>query len=312
MHVGICSNIASLRPAVERVFAASALAAEHQIVVKEITDEGDCKLAGEVLLADPGKVAPFLDRVQGLTWMQSTWAGVNALANTSRRDFTCTRLAGCFGPQMSEYVFGAIFSDDWRAYRERQDACEWAPEPFKERRRVDQMTLGCLGVGDIASVIGQRAQAFGMQTTGFASRVRPVAGFHEVTDDLAEVLEKADVIVSVLPSTPQTRGLLDGEVLKHCGSGKLFINVGRGDVVSESSLLGAIEKGWLRGAALDVFVVEPLPPDSALWKHPAVRITPHISAVTFPEDAATLFVRNLELWLKGEPLLYVVDLSRGY
>merc|ERR1711972_560233 len=111
---------------------------------------------------------------------------------------------------------------------------------------------------------------------------------------------------------PQTRGLLDKDVLSACGEGKLFINVGRGDVVSEQSLLDALAKGWLRGAVLDVFSPEPLPTESPLWKHPQVTITPHISAVTYSDDTAGLFVENLALWLEDKPLKYVVNLDKGY
>merc|ERR1739845_331619 len=101
---------------------------------------------------------------------------------------------------------------------------------------------------------------------GFASRVRSVDGFDEVSTDVASVLGQADVVVSVLPSTPKTRGLLDNGVLKACGNDTLLINVGRGDLVSEDSIIEALDKGWIRRAVLDVFPVEPLPLTSPLWK----------------------------------------------
>jgi len=312
LRIGLCTNVSGLGDAVRDVFAASPLAAEYNFTIEEATD---AMSDVEIVLADPGKLAPLLDRegsLGALRWLQSTWAGVNPLAGAKRRGYTCTRLAGCFGPQMAEYVFGAILSEDWRKLGALQAKGHWEPDSFKKRRRLEKMTLGCLGIGDIASVIGQRAQAFGMRTVGFASRARPADGFHEVSTDLAQVLCAADIIVSVLPSTPQTRGLLDGNVLRSCGKDKLFINVGRGDVISEESLLAAFEEGWLSLAALDVFAIEPLPPTSALWKHPAVRISPHIAAVTYPEDTARLFVENLGLWLKGRPLQFVVDLDKGY
>lgn len=255
----------------------------------------------------------MLDSVEGLRWLQSTWAGVNALAASRRRDFTCTRLAGCFGKQMAEYVFGAIFLEDWQRLGALQAKAEWAPGPFKKRPRLSSLTLGLLGAGDISAVIAMRARAFGMRTVALATSGGPRDGFDEVCTDLPHVLRTSDVVVGVLPSTPQTRGLLDGGALEACGQGKLFINVGRGDVVSEASLLDALRPGGpLRRAVLDVFAVEPLPESSALWGHPRVQISPHIAAVTYPEDTAQLFVENLGLWLQGRPLKYVVDLDKGY
>lgn len=312
VRVKLCSAVPQLRSHVERAFAASDLATRHTLILEELSEEAGPPWEAKVLLADPGKVAPFIDQIEGLKWMQCTWAGVNTLSGSQRRDYTCTRLGGCMGLQMSEYVLGAIFADDWRYMQKRQEAGEWDQEPLKKRPRLSTLTLGCLGVGDIPSVVASRAQAFGMKTVGLGTTVRDVQGFDTVTTDLPQVLRQSDIIVNVLPSTARTRGLLDGGALQACGSGKLFINVGRGDVVSEGDLVDALDKGWLRGAVLDVFTKEPLPATSAFWKHPLVRVTPHIAAVTHPEDTAELFVKNLALWLESKPLLYKVDLDQGY
>mmetsp|Transcript_1733 Transcript_1733/g.3719 ORF Transcript_1733/g.3719 Transcript_1733/m.3719 type:complete len:320 (-) Transcript_1733:57-1016(-) len=309
IRVGICSNIAGIQEAVEFAFAASSLTSNYVLCLEEVETPGACP---EVLLADPGKVAPLVDKLDGLRWLQSTWAGVNALGSSMRRDYFCTRLAGCFGPQMAEYVLGAILSEDWQRMRACQQRGEWSPGPFKNRRRLDQMTLGCLGVGEIAACVAERARALGMRTIGFASYERQVCGFDTVTTDLDLTLSQADIIVSVLPSTKKTRGLLDGGRLHACGADKLFINVGRGDIISEQGVLDALANGWLRGAVLDVFPEEPLPAESKLWKHQAVTATPHIAAVTHPDDAAKVFIENLELWMDGENLRFLVDLDKGY
>merc|ERR1712203_612739 len=95
--------------------------------------------------------------------------------------------------------------------------------------------------------------------------------------------------------------LLSGDVLKLC-NGAVFINVGRGDVIDDESLLRALEKGWISRAVLDVFVQEPLPDASPFWSHPKITITPHVSAPTLPNDAAHLFVENLERYVTGESL----------
>jgi len=311
--VTLCSDVEGLREAVETSFASSPLAERYELRLSDMQVGAGSPTEAEILLADPGKVAPVLESVRNLRWLQSTWAGVNALASTKRRDYTCSRLAGCFGSQMSEYVFGAIFLDEWHRLQGFQAEVQWVPEAFKKRPRLSTMTLGFLGAGDISSVIAKRAQAFAMRTVGFASREGPREGFDEVSTSLAHVLSTADIVVNLLPSTPATRGLLTGGVLEKCGTGKLFINVGRGDVVSEEALLEALRPGGpLRRAVLDVFSTEPLPSTSPLWTHPSVQISPHISAISFPDDVANLFVENLALWLRGDPPKYVVDLDRGY
>merc|ERR1711920_989868 len=100
---------------------------------------------------------------------------------------------------MAEYTFGAIMNEDWRCLESDHNESKWAPEPYQKRRRLEKQTLGTLGIGDIAAVIAKRAKAFGMRTVGYASRVRDVTGYDEVSTDLSHVLHTADIIVSVLP-----------------------------------------------------------------------------------------------------------------
>ena len=145
------------------------------------------------------------------------------------------------------------------------------------------------------------------------------AGIDRVSAELSEVLASADYIVSSLPSTATTRGLLDGEALAATLVGRpasrpppTLINIGRGDLLSEESVLSALAAGWLRGAVLDVFPTEPLPPQSKLWGHSAVRLTPHVSAVSFPADVAEIFARNLQHRLAGEPFEFEIDWAKGY
>ena len=100
-------------------------------------------------------------------------------------------------------------------------------------------------------------------------------------EELPKFLQQCDYICNVLPSTPSTKGLLSGDILKNCKERKtVFINIGRGDVISCDSILNASNNQWTGGAILDVFEEEPLPSDSALWTHPQVTITPHIARLT--------------------------------
>ena len=140
-----------------------------------------------------------------------------------------------------------------------------------------------------------------MQVVGCRRRADPrpsdaEAGVSAVypLEELPRFLGRCDYLVSVLPSTPGTRGLLDGDVLAACAPRRpALINVGRGDLVSEAAVLGALDRGWLSHLVSDVFAAEPLPTASPLWQHPKVTVTPHNAAVTQPEDVARAFAANL-------------------
>lgn len=219
---------------------------------------------------------------------------------------------------MAEYVVGQIIAHErnWLALASQQSAREWNRNLLscsgKLERKLSSLTLTMLGPGDIGQVVMQRAQAFGMKTLALKVDGVPVPGADMLCTELAPALGHGDYVVNLLPSTPATRGLLSGNALQHCRPGAVFINVGRGDVIDDESLLHALERGWISGAVLDVFVEEPLPSTSPLWDHPKITITPHVSAVTHGKDAADVFLQNLERHALGDDLKYTVDWGKGY
>mmetsp|Transcript_50151 Transcript_50151/g.131987 ORF Transcript_50151/g.131987 Transcript_50151/m.131987 type:complete len:168 (-) Transcript_50151:231-734(-) len=165
-------------------------------------------------------------------------------------------------------------------------------------------------------------EAFHMRVVGCRRRALHTAedadaGVAQVfaIDELPTFLSQCDYVVSVLPSTPQTRGLLAGDVLSACASRQpVLINVGRGDLIDEEAIVAALEKEWISHFVGDVFVPEPLPASSALWSHPKVTVTPHISAVTQPGDVADAFAVNFARFEQGGvgSLLHVFDWDNGY
>lgn len=283
----------------------------------------------EIIVGEPAAIGPIVDtRAPRLRWFQSTWAGCNQLLAASRRDYVATRLAGTFGPDMAEYAAMHVLTLERKFVEERasQQRREWratsgpdagAPTAY---RRLPSLTLGVLGLGDIGACVARTfASGFGMRVVG--CRQRPElgadAGIAQVygLDRLADFLAECDYVVSVLPSTPQTRGLLDGDALGACAArGATLINVGRGDLLTEKSICGALERGWLRHYVGDVFATEPLPPASALWGHPKVSVSPHVAAVSFPDDVAAAFQENLRRLEEGglAQLRHVFDWGRGY
>jgi phosphoglycerate dehydrogenase-like enzyme len=269
----------------------------------------------EIILADPPLIAPHLDKASHLKWLQSTWAGVDAIFRmNSRRDFLLTRVQGLFGPLMAEYILGHIIAREREVVtlaKQQRDRI-WKPEIHY--RRLSTLTLGILGLGEIGGAVARTAKTFGMTVWGLRTHDEPVPGVDRVftTEQLDEFLAGPDYLANTLPSTPLTQGLLSGGILKACQPSAVFMNVGRGDVVDEASLVTAIRKGWITGAVLDVFPEEPLPPESPLWELPNVTITPHVAAYSFPDTVAEIFTANLARYQAGESLLYRVDWERGY
>ena len=321
LRVLVCSEIVGLREAasaaVKKRLGASVAVDWLERSPASLAHGGDARqqlLDAEVILADPGAVVDVIDDAASLRWMQSSWAGVNVLFDrTTKRDYTSTRLAGVFGPLMAEYVLGYILLHERRLLlaAEQQRTKLWDDKPFTQGTRpLAGLTLGLLGCGDIGQGIALAARALGLRTVAFKRDTRvELPGVDTLHSQVAPVLASADFIVNTLPSTPATRGLLGGDALAACARSSssdttarpppILINVGRGDVMAEADIIQALEKNWLTAAVLDVFPVEPLPASSALWTHPKVHITPHVSAVSFPTDVANLFAENLELYLKG-------------
>ena len=156
---------------------------------------------------------------------------------------------------------------------------------------MPNLTIGILGLGDIGQTLAQACKALGMTVWGVGRRDKSdrqeLVDHYTTLSRFPEVLQSCDYVCNILPSTTATKNLLSGNVLE---SGKdkrpVFINIGRGDVIDEKSLIHALNEGWISGAILDVFEVEPLPKESALWKMPQVIITPHVGAVSFPEEVS--------------------------
>lgn len=128
------------------------------------------------------------------------------------------------------------------------------------------------------------------------------------------MLQECDFVVLTLPHTNETQCLFDAEMFKAMKPGAYFVNVSRGQLVDEGALIDALNSGHLAGAALDVFSEEPLPPDSPLWTHPNVIITPHLAAYSpnMINQVVELFIVNLKRYLKQESLFNLVDLEQGY
>ena len=272
-----------------------------------------CSPGPPVLLGEPDLVAAVLDDLPEVRWVQSTWAGVTPLIEQHRRDYHLTGVKGVFGPQMAEYVLGHLLAHQLRLLERlgRQAQRDWWPEPSST---LAGGTLGILGTGSIGAEIARRARVFDLAVIGLSRSGRAQADFDRVwpVADLTDFLQRADFVVSVLPDTPATQGLLDAKAIAAMRPGAYFVNVGRGSVVDETALAEALNRHHLGGAALDVFNEEPLPRVSPLWHAENTLVTAHVAARSWPRDIAALFIDNYRRYAAGEALRYIVEFDRGY
>lgn len=266
-----------------------------------------------VLLGQPDLVAAVIGALGDVRWVQSSWAGVTPLLAQGRRDFLLTAVKDTFGPQMAEYVLGYLLAYELRLLQryEHQKQRDWWPEPSGW---VQGKTLGIMGTGSIGGCIARAAGSLGLRVIGFSRSGEPCEGFERVfaADRLADFLAEPNYLCCVLPDTPATTRLLDEAAFQAMRKGCYLVNVGRGNLIDEAALLGALGRGQIAGAVLDVFQQEPLPPDSPVWQAPGLIVTAHRAADSRPPDIAQIFTDNYNRFMAGEPLQYLVDFERGY
>ena len=179
---------------------------------------------------------------------------------------------------------------------------------------ASQRTVGVMGLGVLGQAVLERLRAFGFTLRGWNRSAREIDGVQTFAGDdaLAAFLGGCDILICLLPLTAQTRGILGRRLFKALPRGASVINVGRGGHLDHAALVKALDEGQLGRAILDVTDPEPLPPDSPLWAHPRVVLTPHIASMTQPETAAPRLLENLRRHQRGEPLRDLVDRLRGY
>ncbi|MFN3281276.1 MAG: NAD(P)-dependent oxidoreductase, partial [Tabrizicola sp.] len=167
-----------------------------------------------------------------------------------------------------------------------------------------------LGMGALGSACAAALRALNFPVTGWSRTPKP--GCLHGEDGLRQALATAQVLVLLLPRTPETEAILNAERLALLPKGAVILNPGRGALIDDAALLAALDAGHIAHATLDVFRIEPLPPDHPYWSHPRVTVTPHIAADTRASSAARVIAENIRRGEAGEPFLHLVDRARGY
>lgn len=271
---------------------------------------------------DPVVLADVIRANPELRWVHTMAAGgggqvrAAALCAEELQRVRFTTSAGVHGTPLAEFALLGVLAGakglprlavDQRAHRWPD---RWVMRP------VAGSTVLILGLGGIGAEVARLCAGLGMRVLGVSRSGEPVANVNEVVavDDLTRVLPLADSVVSTLPGTAATEGLLDAAFFRGLRPGATFVNVGRGTVVDEGALVAALDEGRVGFAALDVVAVEPLPESSPLWDCDRVLLSPHTAALTESEEEriVRLFADNARRLLDNEPLRNVVDTVEFY
>ncbi len=252
-------------------------------------------------------------------WVHARWAGLDSLLfpELVERDVLLTNGSGVYSQSLGEFALAAVlyFAKDFPRMRRNQRAEKWEPFDLDE---IAGQTAGIVGYGDIGRAVAQRLRAMGLHVLAvkrhFPDAPDPLVEQFYHPQKMAEMLGRCDYVVVCAPLTPETRHMVGAAQFAAMKPSAVIINVGRGPVVDQAALVQALQEGRIRGAGLDVFEQEPLPPGDPLWAIENVLVSPHTADHTrdWVDQAMQFFLRQYERFAKGEPLENVVNKRLGY
>jgi glyoxylate/hydroxypyruvate reductase len=221
--------------------------------------------------------------------------------------------------RMSEWVVMHALAHlrQLRRYERQSQERVWADD--EDQPKAAEVTVGVLGLGVLGKDAVLKLKALGFKVAGWSASEKSLPGVEcfSGADGLQRLIAQTDMLIVLLPLTEATRGVIDASLIAKLKQGgrlgaPVLINAGRGGLQVEADILAALDSGVLKGASLDVFEREPLPPDSRLWAHPAVYVSPHNAAASTPDAILIAVARQIEAFERGEPLQNLVDRRRGY
>jgi glyoxylate/hydroxypyruvate reductase A len=262
---------------------------------------------------EPGRLA----RYRHLRVIFSSAAGVDHITRDPDlpRGVPIVRMATQETAQsMGEYVCLAALSilRDGNRLAAAQANRRW--DSFEQPHTALDKRIGIMGLGNIGQVAARMLRALGFTVVGWARTPRALDGVevHSGESGLDSLLARSDILVGLLPETPQTRGLIDGDRIRRLPQGAGIVNAGRGSLIVMPDLIAALDEGHLGAAWLDVFDPEPLPADHPAWRHPRITVTSHVAGFASRRARARAVVAALDAHESGQPLPSLYCADRGY
>ncbi len=243
----------------------------------------------------------------------SIWAGVEDIVGNPTLRVPLARMVDPgLAEGMVEWVTGHVLRYHLgidRTLRTQSGVWDRYIPPLARERRV-----GVLGLGALGTAVSKALLALNFDVEGWARRPKSHLEMtcHSGEAGLVALLNRSEIVVLLLPSTPDTQNVINAKSLSHLPAGACLINPGRGQLIDDDALLAALDAGTLAHATLDVFREEPLPAAHPYWAHPKVTVTPHIAADTRPLTAARVIAENVRRGEAGEPYINIVDRTAGY
>ncbi len=214
---------------------------------------------------------------------------------------------------MAEFVLALVMNKlrNLNLHKQLEQQKEWKPKSYQ---RIPETKIGIMGMGELGTTVGKKLVDNNFEVIGWAGSKKELQDIkvYAGREELDEFLSKSDILVCLLPLTPQTENILNKELFQKLPKGAYLINVARGKHLVEEDLLEMLDSEQLTGAALDVFRTEPLPQEHPFWKHEKVQVTPHIASVTKPSSVVSQVLENYRHMKNDEPLKNVVDKEKGY
>lgn len=329
-----------IHPPVDDTRLAAIRSAAGDGPITNARDEDEAQAAMASADAFFGKLTPrLLASGPGLRWVQAPTAGLEhyLFRELVEHPAALTNMRGIHAEPIADQVMGYVicFARNLHLYARRQVEHRWDPVGGEEERSdfisgpgsigamdratvdLQASTLGIVGLGAIGRQVARRAKAFGLRVVATDARTSDPPSEVDILwteSGLDELLATSQFVVICLPHTPKTAHLFDRRRLRRMGRAAYLINVGRGAVVELDALVDALREGTIAGAALDVFEVEPLPPEHPLWELENLIITPHVAgyATSVAANHLGVLVENVRRFRAGEPLLNLVDKRAWY
>ncbi len=323
-------------PLIERLMAVSPqlkIHVHHAQSAKELPEE----LLPEIEILYTLSALPKPEAAPKLRWVQLHLAGVDHVAehDLMHSEVIVTTLSGAGAPQVAEFALMCMLALSRRLPTMIDDVADvrWMVERFKRYRSVELRgsTVGIIGYGSIGREVARLSRAFGATVLATKRDLKNLKDEDYELEGLGDpdaelpsrlyppqavgsMVSECDFVVVTVPLTPETRGLINAQVLKGMKPTAYLVDVSRGGVVDHGALIEALNEKRLAGAALDVYPVEPLPESSPLWDMPNVILSPHVAGASdkYYERAVDLFIENLHRYRAGRPLLNLYDPDRKY